>query len=556
MRIISNGIDFDLPTGFAAELSRNNVMLTDAGEQTAPITLPGTPNNLKLVGYSDRTDNYYKPLTDLDVIVSDGLFNRPCNLSVHTANEEDGISATIYLGTGDFYSKVVDRAMSSLAWPMYQNPLYIGTTDPYLIGLRVQYLINLLKAQYGTFDSAEIFRLAPVATSQSFTNLVHRLKADGTYEDVDVESLFVLNGFEQYRHLLDFSGDGSDGLDIFQGEYVQQQKVNSNYIDISLGYGMTPFLKVRYLIDFIFTSFGYTFDSRALEERVNEYADDIVLLNNVADAIYSGQLKFSQLVPNVTIKEFIAAVEKFLVGKFIFNEITKTVAFWDYEGTLSLTPDMDMSDFAVGKVKPGAEEFTLIKTIDTGDGTAKNTESKIKTETIDFDFIKEITISAGFNSPDTVGKRLYAELKMATIDGITHANTSIEIDGIIIDGKPEASTNIQFININSLLETAVVNPAGVALSYYRSYRLFTGFPNTSLDAVDSFYTAYKNFRLNSNIPIEIEMDIPEEILEKMIIQNPKLLQGQPVLIESIVQTLGKKGNHKVNLRTLRPYVDR
>ena len=52
------------------------------------------------------------------------------------------------------------------------------------------------------------------------------------------------------------------------------------------------------------------------------------------------------------------------------------------------------------------------------------------------------------------------------------------------------------------------------------------------------------------------MNIPTPILESLKLHTPKLLNGQPVMIESIKYALGKKGTQTVTMRTLRPYADR
>jgi hypothetical protein len=52
------------------------------------------------------------------------------------------------------------------------------------------------------------------------------------------------------------------------------------------------------------------------------------------------------------------------------------------------------------------------------------------------------------------------------------------------------------------------------------------------------------------------MNIPASDLERMDLHVPKILQGQPVMIESIKYALGKKGTQAVRMRTLRPYQER
>ncbi len=155
MRIqTKTSIDFQLPADFEAELTRYNVLISDVGEQTTPLTLPGTPHNMQLIGYSNRLDNYYKPISEMEVLVSDGLFVRPCNMAIHTADENDGISVTLYLGTGDFYSRVGDKMLSALAWPIIKST--------------AQGLIDLLKTEFFHPTDTAIFCIAQIETTQEY----------------------------------------------------------------------------------------------------------------------------------------------------------------------------------------------------------------------------------------------------------------------------------------------------------------------------------------------------------------------------------------------------
>ena len=230
----SNDKDFNLPRDFQATLTRTNIMLTNGGEQTAPITLPPTPNNLSLSGFSDRMDSVLKPMTDIAIYLSDGLMVRPANLSIHAIDPRQGISCTIYLGTSEFYSLVDERKIATLTWPVISMP-----GQSVWPGEDVQYLINLLK----TYHADNNWVLAPVATSQTFKYRIRRVSSSG-YVDNDIDSTFILNWFEQYQYNLDYSGSG-EVLHSYQGEYLQKIIEGDNVLDITLGYGITPFLKNR-----------------------------------------------------------------------------------------------------------------------------------------------------------------------------------------------------------------------------------------------------------------------------------------------------------------------
>jgi len=552
MRITTNNIDFELPSNFEAELTRNNVLLTDAGEQTAPITLPGSPHNLRLIGHSDRIDNYYKPLTDLDVVVSDGLFNRPCNLGIHTANAVDGISCTIYLGTGDFYSRIGNTRLNWIGWPVIKSP----TFDSQTLAQRVQYLIDLLKAQYTTPTNISEFGIRPVATTQEYT----WKKPDNS----NVKGILILNGFEKYQSTLDLSQ--AEYIEKFEGEYTQHMVVGEDTITITTGYGMTPFLKIRYMIEFIFQSFGYTTDLSALVSLTPNFEHNTLLLNNVADAIYSGTLYYKQLVPDITIKEFLAEINKEFSGTFNVNEATKVATFYRYQDQLNAASDIDLTQYSCSLPKVGIPEFKTIQLNETISTKSETSETKEKIEIIEFDFAKTVDVIDEYKTNiDTYVSSI--QLSIVTISEIVHLNSTIVVNGVSTTENINTSTLMKLIYAkNEWQEISVYRVNNGYVSVY--YRVSTPpFYNDFLDEYsdyiatpllveEMFYLEYKAFRLNSNIPLEVEMDIPPVILEKMNLQTPKLLNGQKVMIESIVQILGRKGTQKVKFRTLRGYIDR
>ena len=290
MRIVTVKGEFYAPT-LSAQLNINNVLLTDMGEMTSPITLPGTAHNLALVENSQREDAYYKPLSDLDVILIDGLVHQKCNLGIHSANEEDGISCTLYLDTGGFYSRINDMKLSGLNWPILKCPNFDTST----LDDRRQWLIDIMEYQYNNQSSDYPFGIVPVETSK---NCSYNNENGAT---IDNEFL-ALNQLAEYATII----EGNESIHVCRIEHLRGSasisiKVDSNNIIIEKGYGITPFLKLDYILNFIFSELGYEYDKSKMSAYIQDYYDKILLYNNVADAIYSGKLTYSQLFPDITI---------------------------------------------------------------------------------------------------------------------------------------------------------------------------------------------------------------------------------------------------------------
>jgi len=94
----------------------NYALITDEGEGTLPITLPPDPQNLKLVGWSHRIDNYYKPLSWLDVEIEEGIFYNKCRMEIFSISQTEGIVCSLNLNNGGFYAQVHKRNVQDLDW--------------------------------------------------------------------------------------------------------------------------------------------------------------------------------------------------------------------------------------------------------------------------------------------------------------------------------------------------------------------------------------------------------------------------------------------------------
>lgn len=538
----SNDKDFNLPRDFQATLTRTNIMLTNGGEQTAPITLPPTPNNLSLLGFSDRMDSVLKPMTDIAIYLSDGLMVRPANLSIHAIDPRQGISCTIYLGTSEFYSLVDERKIATLTWPVISMP-----GQSVWPGEDVQYLINLLK----TYHADNNWVLAPVATSQTFKYRIRRVSSSG-YVDNDIDSTFILNWFEQYQYNLDYSGSG-EVLHSYQGEYLQKIIEGDNVLDITLGYGITPFLKIGYVLQEVFSQFGFTFDTRDIEDEVNEFAN-MFILNNVADAVYSGTLRYAQLLPDITIKDFIKEIEKWFCGKFIFDEIRKTVSFLYFKVLNRYTPT-DISDYVAGETEFISADF-IKKAVDIND--SKKTETATSdTEYISLTHRTQARIEAEFNWSGVLNPRyaVYA-FDMLVVDGIIHKNSSLLIDGKIVDKPDDSDTKVMLGYYNNNIINATIVNAPTNIGYRTSYPMF-GVWLSAKTVLADLYADFISFYAYSNIAYKVPMAIPEVSLEKLNINTPKTFFGQIILIEKIERILGKTDKTQMlHFRTLRNYVDR
>jgi len=452
-------------------------------------------------------------------------------------------------------------------------PTHPTSTDT---AVKINYLIDMMKAEFATPTDDCIFRVLPVGTSQDYTYIISQLIGvhlvgsvwEYLLEDKEVSMKFILNGFntESRYYLPEYMAPFE--INGFMGEFTQKIKNDKSIIDLPLGYGMSPFLKVSAALSIIFS--GYTIDFSELLTNYDLFDTDCII-NNVADAICAGKMDFSKLLPDVTVKEFIDYCETRYAGKFIVDEKSKMVKFYSYDWVAS-DPDIDLSSYLSSKPKQLSTEFEKVKVVYSTDN--KVTESsKIKVSEINID-VQLLTI-AKINKlfmvddvdqtiyPDYLDSFVYLNLDLFLIDAgsIVHKYTNDIIDGKEVSEDRTSSNTIIFYSgyfRNAIFQRYL--PEGGTDKFMTAIPTgaFYGdkINNQPLPPIKTLYNKYVDFKLNSNIPLTATMNIPEPILNSLNLQSPKLLNNQPVMIESLKYAFGKQGSQTVNFRTLRQYADR
>lgn len=525
---------FDTSSDSLFQFEMYNAMLGNAGEQTLPLTLPPTPKNMRLVEWGNRMDASYKPIADISVIVMDGVFIIPANLSIDTCDEDDGIVCTLYLGTGEFYSRVGETKVAALTWPVYQAPEG-GTLET-----NVEYLIDILK----TSDPGNIFVVCPVLTTHEYVQRIVRNPWYPVPTDENVDSILILNWYEQYQHYLDLE-TGGDILTLHQGEFTQQIVEDGSIINIGKGYGMTPFIKLSYALNNIFESYGYSFDFDNIKDVLNE-ASGMFIMNNVADAIYSGVLRFAQLLPDMTIKNFIAELEKWFCGKFIFSSLTNKVIFHFFKDTENHTPT-NLTSYVIGKSK--IQSFNFTKKVLNINDSYKNVNDE-DVEVIDFVFPDKKRVDAEFMW-DGVGSKGYTtyRFEMLQVESIVHKNSSVSDDDQ--SGESDTSTELQLGYYSGTIISADPSTVG----YATSNPLFVTMDSTRA-AINSIYARYLTFLSSSNIPFIIPIRIPPHIILGIDLYKPIFINNQRLLIEKIQFSLNEDEEQTITVRSLRTLLDR
>lgn len=258
----------DTGTDFALDIELTNPIYSERGSMTYPATLPLTVSNRRIFKNAQRLDIVNAPDKDVRVEVIDGVFRRVGKLNVISAGKTAGITVNIGFDEGEMYSLFEDTNLAKLNWieEKYQDA---ATAAQQL----QKVMTDQINANYAVF---------PILTgSTEVNNSIY-------YEYLNRPTLNPeTNGWEL----------------VSAARY--EDCINSGSVVRTMvpeGYGCTPFLKVHYVISQIFAHFGF----RVVENpfATHHQLKQLVVLNNIADIICKGTIRYADLLPSCTINEF------------------------------------------------------------------------------------------------------------------------------------------------------------------------------------------------------------------------------------------------------------
>lgn len=296
----------DLPSGLTMEIEDSNPIFHDFAAYSLPVTLPDTPKNNRLLSFPRALDNCRRPNSQLiPATVTAGAIQMQGTLNLLSV-DADGFSVSIGFNSSTMYQKWRDKKLCEL-----QNlPVIKGT---------VNQLKAMMLTEYKKPNQSQPFAVFPIV-----------VKRDGEFVE-------TLNHTE--------SG----------GWYVQDnivRKVNNTETKVLVpnGYGISPFVKVWAIIDAIFADLGAVLENNPF--KLDGDLASLVVLNNTTDALCTGMVKLSELMPDVTISQFLNAlwVRFGLVGTY--NPQTNTAKLEFVKDIITAQPYHNLGSFAASPLLP------------------------------------------------------------------------------------------------------------------------------------------------------------------------------------------------------------
>lgn len=291
---------FDLPSDYVIEAEKNNPLFTNKGSKTVPIHFPDTNNNRKLLQHTDRLDKAERPET-IPVIVETDSSQQSGLMAINS-----GFNAGIGFDESEMYNK-----MSSMLLRDIPNlPTFTpgaGSLDNKLNAM-LSHLTAVMKDQ----TEADYY-VFPICLDMQTDN-----------ENINMKYHIILNEVERIPDPQDLPY-GRIGellaLDSRTVEWYQNGEII--YLDVPKGYGVSPFLKVFRILELIFNHFGFIVEENPFKEH--RQLKKMVVLNNTMDTILTGSLHYKDMMPDITINDFLDGLYNKFGMLYNLNSNTRTV---------------------------------------------------------------------------------------------------------------------------------------------------------------------------------------------------------------------------------------
>lgn len=268
----------DLPSGFSIEMEDSSPIFNDIGSQSIPATVPATGRNIRLLDAPHRLDTGTDPNNPEQYVdVIDGAYMRRGIMNVTDAGREEGITFNIGFDNSTAYAVWSKMKLSELSG----LPTFNAPEGP---GYRIDNLLDELYRIYCTPDSqSDDFAVFPIA--------------------INNESIEQDNVEHVYWEVMNVAGEHG---------FAQPNKVNRiidgeiTELAIPEGYMVSPFIRVWRVLELIFATLNLKILSNPFRE--NPDLSRLVVLNNAADSVCRAEIKYSDLMPDSTVEDFLHAL--------------------------------------------------------------------------------------------------------------------------------------------------------------------------------------------------------------------------------------------------------
>ena len=313
---LDKGKTYQLGEGAKLEVERTNPFFNDYGESTSPLDIPASDYNRMILGYPD-TFGLREKMVAANVSIEDGEYFAQCRQIILSAQHKGNISSSFYINDGSFYSKIQNVKLKSI----FKDEMI---------------------PECSTIDQCIDFCRSLIGGSNEYYDIFPVLLTDDSGKDTGY-NYKILNAWGDVKQLKDAKywrfkdAGGYEYVDapwawdfclynksdaMFQGEASRTEYVNEIPVSLSRGYYISPFIRANYVLNRVFAYFGYELKENFFTRT--EPFSKMVLVNNVIDVMANGHIRIEDLLPDVSVSDFLSVFRKKFLCEFVSDEGTHT----------------------------------------------------------------------------------------------------------------------------------------------------------------------------------------------------------------------------------------
>lgn len=565
MKLTTDKGQLDLPSGFAFTIEQHSPVVAKEGTQSIPTTLPASARNLSALGHPTRMGKSDKILRKIPAKIESGIFQKDGQLVIDSAHNKDGIIGAIMLNESDLYSRIKDITLKEVFEKIIRDDFAM---NPSPIDAWYGHLFSCMKGEV-----VDDFTLFPVAV------------------DYSPETGYQLLNAPDCR-------GGTEPWPLFHK--ARRITVGDETQNVPAGYGITPFMWLSRLLELLFAEWDYSVSENPF--RTDSHLSKVVMINNTADTICTGKIRYSDLVPSCTVAELLSFLEsRFLMHAYIYPE-AKRIDIVPLQNVLAGGFDEDLTSFIDGEIKHIFQEpmEVQISSETSLEGAAPAMETM-------FDFNKKFKMVNELNEDEFRNKAWMHSIVKRKATGEYFeilrkmADSSVKINRLgtnyftyysgVLPGKEYKSQDLipPMVEIDlGLLGTIMakvicpyigsrihVNTAysdektteqkiiialvagkaesdanisskaylGTVQKYNNLGNQWAQYDLTPFDLYSLYFSRWNDILKNSTRAMECKIDYPTKLLLSLRMDKMKMLCGQKVLPESLSYTISEKISH-------------
>lgn len=335
---LDKGMTYQLSEGAKLEVERTNPFFNDYGETTTPLDIPATNQNRMILDYPDTFGRREK-MVSTNVSIEDGEYFAQCRQIVLSAQHKGNISSSFYINDGSFYSKIQNVKLKDI----FKDEMVPGcnTVDECIKFCR------RLALGIGD-DNYDIFPVLLTDDSGKDEGYNYKiLNGWGVYAYLPKVKIWQFKegagGYEQVDapRVSTFWMSPGDFRN-FEGSLSRTEYVDEIPISLDKGYYISPFIRANYVLKRVFKYFGYDLQDNFFTQT--KPFDKMVLVNNVIDVMVNGHIRIEDLLPDVTVSDFLAVFRKKFLCEFVSDEGKHTADIIFLKDMLGSDPVADLTN--------------------------------------------------------------------------------------------------------------------------------------------------------------------------------------------------------------------